>query len=592
MHKSALRYILLAALFMALMVGSTAAQTKRLAIIPFTVNAEKDLSYLAQGAADMMGSRIAASTDVTPLDMATVRAGARDLARPLSRNAVADFGKQLNADYVLYGSITILGGHVSIDANVIDVSGNTSPAAFFRQADSMAGVIPAVNDIAGEIGKRVFSASPLRAAEVTGGAPVDAPVDAPGDASGNASGNASATLQATAAPPVPSPYVHPEKLLDQNGLPDGQTPAPQTSRSAPTMPSGPQDGPTSGSPFVVTGKAAQDRGFWKSRDFDREFSGMAVGDVDGDGMNETILITNDYLCVRRMESGRFYMLAEREGPGYERQLAVDVADTDGNGRAEIFVTTINENNRRLCSFVCELSGRSIAMIAENQPWYFRTKGNGVIAGQKKGMSEDVFLPGIYRLERSGADYVQTEQISIPIDGVSVYDYATGRLLDNGEEQFVVMDENDRLKVYSKTGDIRWKSQDRFGGSETFVTVKEDSDNEIGERRYLPPRVFVTDLENDGQNEVLTVANDAVSGRLFNRFRQYSGVKVVCLGWNGLGLSEMWHTRQISGYASDFSLADIDNDGKNEVALVVVSARKAALSAPRSSVISYDLEGAL
>ncbi|MDY6824437.1 MAG: VCBS repeat-containing protein [Thermodesulfobacteriota bacterium] len=573
MHKSALRYILLAALFMALMAGSAAAQTKQVAIIPFTVHAEKDLSYLAQGAADMMGSRLSASANVTPVDMAAVRAGADELERPLSREAVRRFGKQLDADYVLYGSITMLGGHVSIDTNVVDVTGDASPVSFYRQADTMAGVIPAVNDIAGEIGRKVFSASPARSTAKP------------------APSSAGSSAAPSVVPPVPSPYVHPEKLLDGN-VPGGGGAAGETT-AGPVVPrQRPESPSSSNSPFVVTGKSRQERGFWKSRDYEMELIGMAVADVDGDGKNETVLIDDNYLAVRRMERGRFFIIAEREGASYRRNLAVDAVDTDGNGKAEIFVTCLNENSQKLCSYVCTVSGRSLDLIAEDQPWYFRAKGEGVIAGQKKGMSGDVFLPGIYRLMRNGDTYVQQAKIPVPaIPGLSVYDYAKGGILDNGNEQIVVMTEDDRLKVYSQSGDMLWKSRDRFGGSETYITVRKDSENELGDRRYLSQRIYVADVNNDGRNEVLTVVNESVSGRLFSRFKHYSGLKLVCLGWDGLGLSEMWHTRTVSGYGSDFSLADIDNDGKNEAAAVVVSAREAALSTPRSSVISYDLEGA-
>ncbi|MDY6904472.1 MAG: VCBS repeat-containing protein [Thermodesulfobacteriota bacterium] len=571
MHKSAIKNFVALSLLI-LMAGNATAATRKLAIIPFTVNAEKDLSYLSQGIADMMGSRITAATDVVTIDMASVRAGAKNLVQPLSRTAASDFGKTLGADYVIYGSITMLGGHVSIDANVIDVAKNAPPAAFYRQADSMAGVIPAVNNIAEEIGTTVFAASPVRSAGKT----VQAVTIAP---------------QATVAPPVPSPYMHPEKLLAEEDEPSGRNEETPSESPLPVSRESEEAG-APGSPFVVTGKARQERGFWKSRDYELELSGIAVGDVDGDGMNEAVLIAGSYLCVRRMERGRFYKIAEYQGAGYEQYLGVDAVDTDGNGKAEIFVTCINKSNKRLCSLVCEVNGRSIAMIAENQPWYFRAKSGNMIAGQKKGMSQDVFLPGIYRLEKSGSDYVQKEKIPMPVNGVSVYDYAWGRLLDDGSKQLIVMDENDRLKVYSKDGEMLWKSREHFGGSEMYITTKEDSDNEIGERRYLSQRVFVADLNNDGENEVLTVVNEAVSGRLFGRFKHFNGLKVVCLGWDGLGLSEMWHTRSVSGYASDFSPGDIDNDGKKEISVVVVSAREAALSTPRSSVIRYDLEGAM
>lgn len=542
-------------------VATTPAPAKTLAITPFTINAAEDLSYLSRGAADMLASRIAAQADVSVMDMALVGAEAAKMPQPLTRAAAADLGRRLGADHVLFGSITVLGGPISMDVNVVNVADvGSAPAAFYRQADSIAGVIPAVGAIAGEIRASVFSAGPVSEGAVAVTAP--------------AGPSATPSSQALPAPAVvPSPAI-----------------IPATAPAAPAA-AAPESPGTSA--FVMSRPSAQVQAFWKSQDFDAQIRGMALADVDGDKKVETVLLTDKMLTVRRMEQDRFFKLAEHKLAPQENALAVDAVDTDADGKAEIFVSCINSTTGSLASFVLELSGKTLTKIAEKQGWYFRAMGNDAIYGQKKGLSmADIFLPGIYRLARQGNQYVAGEPLTIPgSERFPLFSLAAGDVTNAGAPQVIAFDEDDHLRIFDTKGEMAWKSENPFGGSETYITTKEDSDNEIGQRFYLAQRIWVGDINGDRRTEVVTVANDAVSGRLFDRFRQYSGAQFVCLAWDGLGLSEVWHTQKVSGYAGDFAVADFDNDGKPELVCAIVSSRGAVVTKPRSSVISYDLEGA-
>jgi len=88
------------------------------AILPFTLNAPPDLQYLQEGLRDMLGSRMRAEAGARIIakaeaDGALKAAGGRPTAENLPTLA-----KQLGADYLVYGSITALGGGISIDTQV------------------------------------------------------------------------------------------------------------------------------------------------------------------------------------------------------------------------------------------------------------------------------------------------------------------------------------------------------------------------------------------------------------------------------------------------------------------------------------------
>ncbi len=51
-------------------------------------------------------------------------------------------GSQLNADYTLFGSLTVFGDSISIDSKMVDVSGNRPTTSFLNKARIWAGSLP------------------------------------------------------------------------------------------------------------------------------------------------------------------------------------------------------------------------------------------------------------------------------------------------------------------------------------------------------------------------------------------------------------------------------------------------------------------
>ncbi len=486
-----------------------------LAIMPLAVYAEQDMTYLANGATEMLASRIAAGSGIVVMDTGMVKTALAEAGQTPDQAAIRSMGRSLKADYVLSGSITRLGDRFSLDITVLPVDRNTSTASFFQQADNIDGVIPAVNIIAEKINRQIFAVAPEEpVTKAASGVPAIVPV-------------------AVAKPPDSS------------------------------------------------------KDFKKILDLPVEARGLAAADLDGDGKTEIVIVSSYAIDVRRMEKDRLSKIAEYQAAPNQRLLTVDAVDTDADGRAEIFVTGLKNTSQRLCSFVLVLSEKGLETVSQKLNWYFRSPTAGLLAGQKKGLSE-LFLPRIWRLEKTGADYIETEPIAVP-DRFSVFSFCPGDADNDGDTDMVVLDNDDRLRLYDNEKELLWKSNAYFGGSETRLTDKKNA-ADTESCVYLPQRIIVSDINRDGRNEVLTVSNSAVGGRVFQHFRRYSRASFICLAWDGLGLSELWQTSPVSGYVADFALADIDNDGENELAALIVSSRDSLLSKPKSAVIVYDING--
>ncbi len=537
--------LLLIGLIFAVVIGgpqAAVAQLQRVAVIPFKINAAEDLSFLRDGIVDMLISRLSWEDKVVVLNREETAKVLGTAQSPLNASKARKIGAELGVDYILYGSLTVFGNSISIDAKMVDVAGHKPPLVFFNQSQGMDGVIPKINLFTTDINTKVFG---RKAAQ-----------PAPPAASG--------------PPASTSIYAHPERRLAGGMMEPGIN-------------------TQSSSPFVISRQSGETAGFWKSRNLKIELKGLALGDVDGDGRTETVLITKQKIFIYRFESKRFYKIKEISGERQQRFVAVDVADIKKDGRAEIFVTCLNTNSNTLESFVLEWAGQDFVPVAKGQNWYYRVLTDPelgpVLLGQKRGIT-DLFAKGIYEIAWSQGGYVAQNTTGLR-GAKSVFGFARGDLMHNGSQMVLALDAEDYLRLYTPSGSQEWKSDERYGGSENFLPLYADFKMQ-GRRLYLPHRIFVTDLDRDGKSEVLVVKNDSSTSRVFKGYRRYSGAQFESLSWNGLGLAPNWHTRKISGYGSDYALGDFNNDGEIELVAAIVSKRKAPFQKPKSAVIAYDL----
>ncbi|MFQ6111781.1 MAG: FG-GAP repeat domain-containing protein, partial [Nitrospinota bacterium] len=115
-----------------------------------------------------------------------------------------------------------------------------------------------------------------------------------------------------------------------------------------------------------------------------EVQGVAMGDVDGDGKNELVVAGTNLIKVFRLAEGRLDTLYTYKAGGFDKCLWIDVADINGNGREEIYVTSVRDT--ALLSYVLEFERGEFRRLTSNQNYYFRTfkaqDGNPILVGQR------------------------------------------------------------------------------------------------------------------------------------------------------------------------------------------------------------------
>ena len=93
------------------------------AVLPFSVHSAENIDYVRQGVGDMLSSRISVNEKIEVISRdATLAALKETGGKELTLADVTALGKKLNADFVVWGSITKIGSSLSIDGKLIDIA--------------------------------------------------------------------------------------------------------------------------------------------------------------------------------------------------------------------------------------------------------------------------------------------------------------------------------------------------------------------------------------------------------------------------------------------------------------------------------------
>ncbi|MBW2602794.1 MAG: VCBS repeat-containing protein [Deltaproteobacteria bacterium] len=533
---------------------SAFAKPLQVAVVPFKVNAEKDLSFLKDGIVDMLSSRLFWEDKVNIIPRQATEKASAAFAGPLNENKARKLGTRLGADYVLFGSLTVFGNSVSIDAKMVDVSGKKQTLTFFNQSQGMDQVIPGINLFASDINEKEFGrVMETRRVAPAAGASSERPEQAQADV-----------------------RAHPDKLI-AGGIAGGEVQGNQ--KAAP------------GSAFITTQLAgSQSTNFWKSRSIKQRITGMAIGDIDGDGKKETVFTTEHTVEAYRYDNQRFRKISTLAERNLDHLIGVDVADINGNGVAEIYVSALNPHRKYVRSFVMEFSGKSYVEIVKTTNWYLRVvdvpQRGKVLIGQKQGLQSPFDKP-VFELVWQNSGYDSADRV-LGAKRANVMGFSLGHAMNDGSEAAVVFDKLDCLRVYDSSGKEIWKDLEKSGGTPHYFELPDDGAKDMKNYAYYPMRILIKDINKDGKNDVITVKNHRASELI--SFRSFTGGEIEIRNWDGIGLAVLWKTRKLSGYFSDFCVGDFDNDGQDElVAALVQKTGSVITTKPKSKLIAYELK---
>jgi TolB-like protein len=313
---------------------------------------------------------------------------------------------------------------------------------------------------------------------------------------------------------------------------------------------------------------------------------MDVGDVFGDGDEVLVLAEKHKISFYRQEGNRLVDAGGiTDGPKYARVVALNLADLNGNGRAEVYVSASSGNGPS--SYAVEWNGKTFVRLFDRQRWYIRPivlPGQGLIlAGQLAG-NEGPVNPAIYKLAQKDGKLQRGEKLAVP-EEVNLYDFVMGDFTGDGQVEIAVQTQQRELLLYTRQGDVLWRGSGKYGFTRRFIGEASGVASDQPANFQVLTRLVARDLDRDGRPELVVMKNpDGLSASL-KTIGSFTGGSIDVMHWNGVTFEEQWSSGEIGSYLATFQV----NDAGSRLYLGLVSKKSGTLfKALRSAVASYGL----
>jgi len=310
------------------------------------------------------------------------------------------------------------------------------------------------------------------------------------------------------------------------------------------------------------------------------------GDVNGDGQDDLVAITeNEVLIFTR--KGLFFALDSRvPGRTNDQYLTVGVADINGNGLAEIFVTNADfrESNigvfTSLKSFALEQRQDKVVPIWENVPTYLRVLKtpvypDGALLAQSIGVHEP-FRGPVMRYRWDGSRYVHDPSFHLPGKPQAIFGFTVVDVNGDGSPDLVKLGPDSVLRAFDEGGREIAETKEAFGIyphlSIRLPFDKNERMNHALGKKLKPQEQFkqvvierplvVTPLGPEGRPGVLIGRNAPGRGvgALLPQLDLIEGGNVVHVTWDGTNLRKQWETDfNKDAYVAGYGLFRVEGD---------------------------------
>ena len=332
--------LLLGCLLLALVlpVGAVAAGEEemppgKIVFLPFTVKTRQPQTYLENGLTDVLATRLSSRTGLVAIHKTSETRKLAQLMEEGDQEAFKNILNRLRADYLIIGSLEQRDTDFEIAVYVFDRK-KGAPSSFRKTIVGLNEAIPAMDAISTDIAASVFGKK------------------------------------------------GPEQLLSSTPEDQG-TSAFQTAHPDRAYREGLYQ------PAVILGldgdmyKVLATR---RSNTIDASVRAMDVGDLDGNGREEIVLVEHGKLAIYRFSADHFQHVADQDLPDHLAPHAVRLADLNQNGRLEIYITANNGDTP--ASQVFEWDGKDFQTLMTDVPYYLRPgldrQGRPALIGQSGG----------------------------------------------------------------------------------------------------------------------------------------------------------------------------------------------------------------
>jgi hypothetical protein len=334
--------------------------------------------------------------------------------------------------------------------------------------------------------------------------------------------------------------------------------------------------------------------------FPYEIVDFDVGDLNGDGKNEYVLIDRYRVMVYKLKKGKLQKIGQlRKRKGIDRFLGVDVGDINGNGRDEIFVT--NQKGDTLESFALEqqLGKKGFKHVWKDANLYFRIirpfGAKPTLLSQSTGFEAPFHGPinkVIYKRRR----YISGPKLNTPdIYGkfFNLYGLTQTDLSGNKTKDTIILDDKFHLRVYSPEGKVIVKSDEYYGHDPRFIdvgVVEEFGGLATGSSNFTRAKAvrYKNRLQfvKNGDRRFLVLPKNYVAGKgMLDQLVIVENSGLAILGVNREGFERLFESSKQKGYLGAFRVVPRKGNAGADVYIVRTDKNYINDASPMTSTFS-------
>lgn len=300
--------------------------------------------------------------------------------------------------------------------------------------------------------------------------------------------------------------------------------------------------------------------FIGKQEFPYEVIDFDVGDLNGDGKNEFVLIDRYRVMIYENRKGSLKRIGVVKTSKITNHFhAVDVADINGNGRDEIFIT--NQVGDKLQSFALESKPKQKGFhyVWKDANLYFRVihpmSKKPILISQSPGF-QNPFEGPIKKVHFKNGRYRQGSKLNTPeVYGKHfvLYGLTQEDLNGNKSTETIVLDNNYHLRVYSPKGRLVVKSSDYYGHDPRLIEVgvKEEIAGVIKQGEPVRFKGRLQFVKMGGSRYLVLPTNQNMGDGFLDRLviTENSGLAVLRL--TGEGFEKAFQSSKVKGFLGTF-----------------------------------------
>lgn len=500
-------------------IAEESAGTTRVLLTPFDITSAAHYAYLQDSVQSMVASRLANRDRVTIVDQQVSKKELDSLNGSAGMATKTELRMLLNADYVLKGNLFALPSGLNVQIDLYPIQADRQIRHYSIIVKKPENLITEIERLVTEIANENFTITQKQSPVI-----------------GKADKDTAASAFMTA---------HPEAAYKRSKLTGTVLNNAEGEIIAKTV------------------------GNQKLFSLAGDVQSLEVVDADNDQQDDIFALMGGSVQVFHIAGDSLQTVGEFTLPVSMACHSMQFADLNGDRLVELYLSATD--GLAVSSMILSWSlEKGFVALQSHIPFYLRplsVPGKGwQLLGQERGQERiDFVKTGVYFMKSlAGGEFTLGEQLALP-PGVNLFDFVFADLDGDKSSELVTIDQQEKIRVYNGALQLLWVSDKNFGGSkatigpqlnetEEHATSTTLSENEAIARRYIfvPGRLVVTDVNNDGKQEIVVAENVPSSWNLMKRFRLYKEGSVVALSWRGDALQAQWRTGLFDDYVADFN----------------------------------------